>query len=250
MPRVVLLSLPVPPTSAPSLLSHILHFCCPELFLSAHKAMSFIICHHLWETRMTAYLTARQAVSFSVRLTEFRFSDMGTHVLGKVTLPQLQDMAWPWQSHALSPSFPVMAEHGHMTILASNTGNLRNFDSCYIENHWEASCLLPFWLSCLACEGMMELQSPYDRAGKTKRIFKQPTQSCGYFEPPTSRVLKHDSKVTQIMLFRTSVWEPLDQAISLGLGSPSNFSPSTGPTYLSPIYSSISFLGKSLTVPS
>ena len=80
---------------------------------------------------------------------------------------------------------------------------LRNFDSCYLENHWEASCLLPFWFSCLACEGMMELQSPYDRAGKTKRIFKQPTQSCGHFERPTSRLLKHDSKVTQIMLLRT-----------------------------------------------
>lgn len=96
---------------------------------------------------------------------------------------------------------------------------------------------------------MMELQSPYDRAGKTKRIFKQPTQSWGHFEPPTSRLLKHDSKVTQIMLLRTestkvlSVWEPLDQAILLGLGSPSNFSPSTSPTYSSPIYSSISFLG-------
>ena len=95
MPRVVLLSLPVPPTSAPSLLSHILHFCCPELLLSAHKALSFITCHHLWETQMTAYLTARQAVSLSVRLTEFRFSDMGTDVLGKGTLPQLQDLAWP-----------------------------------------------------------------------------------------------------------------------------------------------------------
>ena len=42
-------------------LRHTLHFYHPELLLLARKAMSFIICHHLQETRVTGYLTARQA---------------------------------------------------------------------------------------------------------------------------------------------------------------------------------------------
>lgn len=66
-------------------------------------------------------LTARQAVSFSVWLTELQFSDMGTNVLRECDPPQTQSTAWPGQSQALSSPFHVMVEHGHMTILASST---------------------------------------------------------------------------------------------------------------------------------
>lgn len=108
---------------------------------------------------------------------------------------------------------------------------------------------------------MMELQSPCVRAGKTKRIFKQPTQSCGHFEPPTSRLLKHDSKVTQIMFLRTqSTKQQKENKPGNPMGAPgSSYTAWPGKSlqlfllkrpYSSSIYSSISFLGKSLIVPS
>ena len=181
---------------------------------------------------------------------------------GNVTLPQLQNTAWPWQWQALSPPFPVMVEHGHMSILASNTGNFWEILTLVIYRIIEKQDVSsPFWFSCLACEGMMELQSSCGRAGKSKRIFKQPTQSCGHFEPPTSRILKYDSKVTQIMFLRTeSTKQQKENKPGNPMGDPgSSYTAWPGKSlqlfllkwpYSSSVYSSISFLGKSLIVPS
>lgn len=130
MPRVVLLSLPAPPTSAPSLPSHILHFCCPELLLSAQRPC--LSSSGTTSGRLGRLPTNSPTGSFTFCLAN-RIPIFGiwAPMSSGMWPSQTQSTAWPGQSQALSSPFPVMVEHGPYDHSASNFGELlRKYNSC------------------------------------------------------------------------------------------------------------------------
>ena len=129
---------PFPPQSHPTLLLSWASPVCPQ----GH------VFHHLSPPLGDlddCLLTARQAVSFSAWLTEFRFSDMGTNVLRECDPSPAPEHGLAMTVTGTFSSFP--SDGWAWTYDHSGQQHrelLRNSDSCYLENHWEASCFFPF----------------------------------------------------------------------------------------------------------